>query len=99
MIIQPSFGGCLHLRIAIPVDKNRPSLAYANGAVHRKKHPPSVFANVWCIAKNILHQYLPTCGASQKTITAEERFNMLARGWPDYPVTPAAHATTAEERL
>ena len=35
--------------------------------------------------------------ASQKT--AEERFNMLARGWLAYPVTPAAHATTAEERL
>ena len=30
---------------------------------------------------------------------AEERFNMLARGWLAYPVTPAAHATTAEERL
>lgn len=36
-------------------------------------------------------------GASQKT--AEERFNMLARGWLAYPVTPMAHATTAEERL
>ena len=36
-------------------------------------------------------------GASQKT--AEERFNMLARGWLAYPVTPVAHATTAEERL
>ena len=36
-------------------------------------------------------------GASSKT--AEERFNMLARGWLAYPVTPAAHATTAEERL
>ena len=24
---------------------------------------------------------------------------MLARGWLAYPVTPAAHATTAEERL
>ena len=35
--------------------------------------------------------------ASQKT--AEERFNMLARGWPAYPVTPAAHATTAEVRF
>ena len=31
--------------------------------------------------------------------TAEERFHMLARGWLAYPVTPAAHATTAEERL
>ncbi len=36
-------------------------------------------------------------GASQKT--AEERFNTLARGWLAYPVTPVAHATTAEERL
>ena len=31
--------------------------------------------------------------------TAEVRFNMLARGWLAYPVTPAAHATTAEVRL
>ena len=31
--------------------------------------------------------------------TAEERFNMLARGWLAYPVTPESHATTAEERL
>jgi len=82
MIIQPSFGGCLRHRIAIPIDKTT------------------------------VHRYAPTCGASQKTIlhwyattarciakTAEERFNLLARGWLAYPVTPAAHATTAEERL
>ena len=31
--------------------------------------------------------------------TAEERFNMLARGWLAYPVTPESHASTAEERL
>ena len=31
--------------------------------------------------------------------TAEERFHTVARGWLAYPVTPAAHATTAEERL
>ena len=31
--------------------------------------------------------------------TAEERFHMLARGWPAYPVTPVARATTAEVRL
>ena len=30
---------------------------------------------------------------------AEERLYMLARGWLAYPVTPVAHATTAEERL
>ena len=62
--------------------------------------------------KTILHRHAPTCGASQKNIlhwyaptarwiakTAEERFHTLARGWFAYPVTPAAHATTAEERL
>ena len=31
--------------------------------------------------------------------TAEERFNMLARGWLAYPVTPMHHPSTAEERL
>ena len=31
--------------------------------------------------------------------TAEERFNMLARGWLAYPVTPTHHTSTAEERL
>ena len=31
--------------------------------------------------------------------TAEERFHMLARGWPAYPVAPVARATTAEVRL
>ena len=31
--------------------------------------------------------------------TAEERFNMLARGWIAYPVTPTHHPSTAEERL
>ena len=67
MIIQPSFGGCLRLRIAIPIDKTA------------------------------IHWYSPTAQCTAKT--AEERFNMLARGWLAYPVTPAAHATTAEERL
>ena len=31
--------------------------------------------------------------------TAEEWFNMLARGWLAYPVTPMHHPSTAEERL
>ena len=47
--------------------------------------------------KTTIHRHAPTCGASPKT--AEERFHTLARGWLAYPVTPAAHATTAEERL
>ena len=42
MIIQPSFGGCLRHRIAIPIDKNHPPLAYANGAVHRKNRRRAV---------------------------------------------------------
>ena len=67
MIIQPYFGGCLRLRIAIPIDKT---------------------AIFW---------YLPTVRCIAKT--AEERFHTLARGWLAYPVTPVAHATTAEERL
>ena len=38
MIIQPPFGGCLRLLIAITIaPKNRPTSACANGAVHR--HP------------------------------------------------------------
>ena len=78
--IQPLFGGCLHLRIAI--DKT---------TIHW--YSPTCGAS----QKTILHWHAPTCGASQKT--AEVRFNMLARGWPAYPVTPIAHATTAEERL
>ena len=42
---------------------------------------------------------VPTAQYTAIGKTAEERFNMLARGWLAYPVTPAAHATTAEERL
>ena len=45
MIIQPSFGGCLHLRIAIPVDKNRHPLVCANVRCITKNHPPLVCAN------------------------------------------------------
>jgi hypothetical protein len=38
MIIQPPFGGCLRLLIAITIaPKNRPTSAYANGAVHRHR--------------------------------------------------------------
>ena len=67
MIIQPSFGGCFHLRIALFHDKTT------------------------------LHWHAPTARCIAKT--AEERFHTLARGWFAYPVTPTAHATTAEERL
>ena len=38
MIIQPSFGGCLRILIAITIaPKNRPTSACANGAVHRHR--------------------------------------------------------------
>ena len=38
-------------------------------------------------------------GLPHRGETAEERFNMLARGWLAYPVTPTHHPSTAEERL
>ena len=66
--------------------------------MHRKK-PPSIG-----MRQRAVHHKKPSSigmrqrrGASPKT--AEERFYMLARGWLAYPVTPVAHATTAEERL
>ena len=41
----------------------------------------------------------PSIGLPHRKKTAEERFNMLARGWLAYPVTPTHHPSTAEERL
>ena len=38
-------------------------------------------------------------GLRHRRKTAEERFNMLARGWLAYPVTPTHLPSTAEERL
>ena len=41
-------------------------------------------------------------GMRQRAVHRKNRrraFYMLARGWLAYPVTPIAHATTAEERL
>ncbi len=67
-------------------------------AVHHKK-PSSIGMRQrrGASQKTILHWYAPTAQWIAKT--AEERFNTLARGWLAYPVTPAAHATTAEVRL
>ena len=42
------------------------------------------------------HRFAPTAQCKK---TAEERFNMLARGWLAYPVTPTHLPSTAEERL
>ena len=42
------------------------------------------------------HPIAPTARCEK---TAEERFNMLARGWLAYPVTPTHLPSTAEERL
>ena len=50
----------------------------------------------------VRHHHLIAPTAQYTTIggkTAEERFNMLARGWLAYPVTPTHHPSTAEERL
>ena len=45
------------------------------------------------------HRIAPTAQYTAIGKTAEERFNMLARGWLAYPVTPTHHPSTAEERL
>ena len=52
MIIQPSFGGCLRLRIAIPIDKT---------AIFW--YLPTCGAS----QKNILHWYAPTAQCITKT--------------------------------
>ena len=53
--------------------------------IHIVRHHPSDCAN------GAIHHH--------REKTAEERFNMLARGWLAYPVTPTHHPSTAEERL
>ena len=65
-------------------------------------HLPTSHTFGGCLIHIIHHHHLIAPTAQYTAIgekTAEERFNMLARGWLAYPVTPAAHATTAEERL
>ena len=47
----------------------------------------------------ITHRIAPSAQYITMRKTAEERFNMLARGWLAYPVTPTHHPSTAEERL
>ena len=47
----------------------------------------------------IVRHHPSDCANGAMRKTAEERFNMLARGWLAYPVTPVACATTAEVRL
>ena len=57
-----------------------------------KKPPKSGFINVTLGCPLVaMHRH--------RRKTAEERFNMLARGWLAYPVTPTHHTSTAEERL
>ena len=53
--------------------------------------PPSAVASP--------HRPPSPIGLRHRRKTAEERFNMLARGWLAYPVTPTHHPSTAEERL
>ena len=56
---------------------------------HRIAHPHRPPSSSYC-ANGAIHHHAKT---------AEERFNMLARGWLAYPVTPTHHPSTAEERL
>ena len=68
------------------------SIGMRQRAVHRKNRRRAVSYVSTGLAR------LPRDTDAHAT-TAEERFNMLARGWFAYPVTPVVHATTAEERL
>ena len=63
----------------------RPPTPSAVASPHR---PPSSSSDC---ANGAIHRH--------RRETAEERFNMLARGWLAYPVTPTHHQSTAEERL
>ena len=63
MIIQPSFGGCLRHRIAIPFDKNRPSaVAFICGLQLPLIKPPSIGMRQRAVhrKKTILHWHAPT---------------------------------------
>ena len=48
---------------------------------------------------HIVHHHPSDCANGAMRKTAEERFNMLARGWLAYPVTTTHHPSTTEERL
>ena len=60
-------------------------------ATHRIAHPHHPPSSSSDCANGAIHRH--------REKTAEERFNMLARGWLAYPVTPTHHQSTAEERL
>ena len=85
-----------------------------SSAIHRIAHPHRPPSSSYCASTSsaitnrrlphpssaITHLIAPTAqytAIGEKT--AEERFNMLARGWLAYPVTPTHHPSTAEERL
>ena len=99
MIIQPSFGGCLHLRIAIALVKTvLRRLPSSSDCLIPLIKPPSISMRQRAVHhKKPFPLVWPTARCIAKT--AEERFHTLARGWLAYPVTSIAHATTAEERL
>ena len=63
---------------------------------HIVRHHPSDCAST---SSAITHRFAPTAQYTAIGRNAEERFNMLARGWLAYPVTPMHHPSTAEERL
>ena len=71
---------------------NRPPTPSAVASPHRP--PPSSYC-----AFTSSPSSSSDCANGAMRKTAEERFNMLARGWLAYPVTPTHHPSTAEERL
>ena len=58
-----------------------------------------IFTTISRKSENYSRDSLLLKGDIHREKTAEEQFNMSARGWLAYPVTPAARATTAEVGL
>ena len=88
-LLQPLFGGRLVLQQLTPGRQANLGLQLSNRSS----------AVAYIIGSRIVIEKIAPPGAMYHKKTAEERFNILARGWLAYPVTPTHHPPTAEERL
>ena len=71
--------------------RHQPLRAGGTPLPHLRRLPHHIVRHPSDCANGAIHRH--------RRKTAEERFNMLARGWLAYPVTPTHHPSTAEERL
>ena len=77
----------------------KPTWGYNYPTVLRRLPSPSATIHRIAHPHRKKHHHHPIAPMARCEKTAEERFNMLARGWLAYPVTPTHLPTTAEERL